>query len=40
MIAPRKSALHEYNYEYKGVPLQATFSMLITLLFHVMSIFQ
>ena len=35
MIAPRKSVIYDYNYEYKGVSLQASFSMLITLLFHV-----
>ena len=36
MIAPRKSIFYDYNYEYKGVSLQAPFSMLITLLFHVL----
>ena len=35
MIAPRVSAFYGYNYEYKGVSLQPSFSMLITLLLHV-----
>ena len=30
MIAPRKSVFYDYNYQYKGVSLQASFSMLIT----------
>ena len=40
MIAPRKSVFYDYNYKYKGVSLQASFSMLITLLFHVVLNFQ
>ena len=36
MIAPRKSVFYDYNYEYKGVSLQAPFSTLITLLLHVL----
>ena len=40
MIAPRKSVFYNYNYEYKGVILQAFFSMLIALLFHVILDFQ
>ena len=40
MIAPRKSVFYNYNYEYKGVFLQAFFSMLIALLFHVILDFQ
>ena len=27
MISPRKSVFYDYNYEYKGVSLQASFSM-------------
>ena len=30
-----KSVFHDFNYEYKGVSLQASFSILTTLLFHV-----
>ena len=40
MIAPRKSAFYDYNYKYKGGSLQASFSILITLLFHVILNFQ
>ena len=40
MIAPRKSVFYDYNYQYKGVSLQAFFSMLINLLFHVILNFQ
>ena len=40
MIAPRKSVFCDYNYEYKGVYLQASFSTLITLLYHVILSFQ
>ena len=40
MIAPRKSVFYDYNYKYKGVSLQASFSMLITLLFLVVLNFQ
>ena len=40
MIAPRKSVFYDYNYEYKGVSFQVSFSMLITLLFHVVLNFQ
>ena len=40
MIAPRKSAFCDYNYEYKGVSLQASFSMFIISFFHVILNFQ
>ena len=40
MIGPTKSVFYDYNYEYKDVSLQASFSMLITLLFHVILNFQ
>ena len=33
-IAPRKPVFCNYDYEYKAISLQASFSMLITLLFH------
>ena len=35
MIAPRKAVFYDYNYEYKSASLQESFSMLITLLFHI-----
>ena len=40
MIAPRKSVFYGYSYEYMVVSLQASFSMLITLLFRVIFNFQ
>ena len=40
MIASRKSDFYDCNYKYKGVSLQASFSMLIILLFHVVLNFQ
>ena len=40
MSAPRKSAFCDYNCEYKGVSLQASFNMFITLLFHVILNFE
>ena len=40
MIAPRKSVFYDYNYKCKGVFLQASFGMLITLLLHVVLNFQ
>ena len=40
MITPRKSVFYDYNYEYQGVSLQASFSFLIALLFHVVLNFQ
>ena len=40
MIAPRKSIFYEYNYECKGISFPASFSRLITLLFHVILNFQ
>ena len=40
MISPRKPVFYNYNYKYKVVSLQASFSMLITLLFHVILNFQ
>ena len=40
MISPRKPVFYNYNYKCKGVSLQASFSMLITLLFHVILNFQ
>ena len=35
LYALRKSVFYDYNFKCKGVSLQASFSMLITLLFHV-----
>ena len=40
MIAQRKSVFYDYNHEYKGIFLQVSFSMLITLLFLVILNFQ
>ena len=40
MIAPRKSVFYKYNYECKGILFPASFSRLITLLFHVILNFQ
>ena len=40
MIAPRKSVFYDYNYEYKGVSLQAFLSMLISQKFHMILNFQ
>ena len=40
MISPSKPVFYNYNYEYKGVSLQASFSMSITLLFCVILNFQ
>ena len=40
MTAPRISVFCDYNYDYKDVSLQASLSMLITLLFHVILNFQ
>ena len=36
----RKSVFYDYDFKYKGVSLQASFSMLIILLFHVVLNFQ
>ena len=40
MIVPRKSIFYDYNYKCKGVSLPASFSMWITLLFHIVLNFQ
>ena len=40
IIVPRKAAFYDHNFKYKGVSLQASFSMLITLLFDVVLNFQ
>ena len=40
MITPQKLVLCNYSYEHKDVFLQASFRMLITLLFHVILNFQ
>ena len=40
MILPRKSVFYDYNYGHNAVSLQASFSKLITLLFHVNLYFQ
>ena len=34
MIAPRKASLCDCNYKYKGVSLQRSFNMFITVLLH------